>query len=62
MLAFDPLVEGRDLSTLRSIIVAGAPMDPGTMTACKERLQLKDLRQGIPFIRNASKNQNESPN
>uniref|UniRef100_A0A915BDG4 Uncharacterized protein n=1 Tax=Parascaris univalens TaxID=6257 RepID=A0A915BDG4_PARUN len=45
MLAFDPLVEGRDLSTLRSIIVAGAPIDPRTMTACKERLQLKDLRQ-----------------
>ncbi|VDK43352.1 unnamed protein product [Anisakis simplex] len=45
MLAFDRLVDGRNLSSLRTIIVAGAPMDANTLATCKERLQIEDLRQ-----------------
>uniref|UniRef100_A0A7E4ZYR4 AMP-binding domain-containing protein n=1 Tax=Panagrellus redivivus TaxID=6233 RepID=A0A7E4ZYR4_PANRE len=45
MLAFDPLVESHNLSSLRSVIVSGAPLDANVAKICRERLQLKDIRQ-----------------
>lgn len=46
MLAADSIVKDYDLSSLRSIVVSGAPLDINVAELCRQRLDLKDLRQG----------------
>lgn len=46
MLVNDPLVKNYNLSSLRSIVVSGAPLDPNIAELCIQKLEIKDLRQG----------------
>lgn len=46
LLATDPIVKNYNLSTLQSIVVSGAPLDKNIAELCRQKLELKDLRQG----------------
>uniref|UniRef100_A0AC34QHU1 Uncharacterized protein n=1 Tax=Panagrolaimus sp. JU765 TaxID=591449 RepID=A0AC34QHU1_9BILA len=45
LLATDPIVKNYNLSTLQSIVVSGAPLDKNIAELCRQKLELKDLRQ-----------------
>uniref|UniRef100_A0A0N5ALA8 AMP-binding domain-containing protein n=1 Tax=Syphacia muris TaxID=451379 RepID=A0A0N5ALA8_9BILA len=45
VLSKEPNLDEFNLSSLRSVLVGGAPIDPETLVICKERLNLEDLRQ-----------------
>ncbi|KAE9554232.1 hypothetical protein FO519_002531 [Halicephalobus sp. NKZ332] len=45
MLTTDSIVKDYNLSSLRSIVVSGAPLDKNIAEQCRQKLELKDLRQ-----------------
>lgn len=48
-LALSPVVDKYDVSSLKSISCAGSYLDLHIAIACRERLQLRDLRQSDKF-------------
>lgn len=54
MLIKEQNLSGHNLSSLRSVLVGGAIVDPEILTMCKERLNLEDLRQGFHALTKTS--------